>query len=169
MPIQPAGTEIAGYRIESLIGRGGMAVVYRAEDMRLGRKVALKLLTPQLADSEQFRQRFIKESQLAASLDHPNIVPIYEAGEADGQLYIAMRYVAGRDLKGLLADQGGQLPLDWALRLFGQIGDALDAAHRAGLVHRDVKPANILIAENQENPEDARGYHVYLTDFGLTK
>ena len=89
------GTEIAGYRIESLIGRGGMAVVYRAEDMRLGRKVALKLLTPQLADSEQFRQRFIRESRLAASLDHPNIVPIYEAGEADGQLFIAMRYVLG--------------------------------------------------------------------------
>ena len=89
-----------------------MAVVYRAEDMRLGRKVALKLLTPQLADSEQFRQRFIRESRLAASLDHPNIVPIYEAGEADGQLFIAMRYVVGPDLKGLLAEQGGQLPLD---------------------------------------------------------
>ena len=87
------GSVIAGYRIDSLIGRGGMAVVYRAEDMRLGRKVALKLLTPQLADNEQFRQRFIQESRLAASLDHPNIVPIYEAGEADGQLYIAMRYV----------------------------------------------------------------------------
>ena len=104
------GTEIAGYRIESLIGRGGMAVVYRAEDLRLGRKVALKLLTPQLADSEQFRQRFIRESRLAASLDHPNIVPIYEAGEADGQLFIAMRYVLGPDLKGLLTEQGGQLP-----------------------------------------------------------
>src|SRR3954451_8182183 len=87
------GSEIAGYRIESLIGRGGMAVVYRAEDMRLGRKVALKLLPPLLADSEQFRQRFMRESRLAASLDHPNIVPIYEAGEADGQLFIAMRYV----------------------------------------------------------------------------
>ena len=107
---QEPGTEIAGYRIESLIGRGGMAVVYRAEDMRLGRKVALKLLTPQLADNEQFRQRFIRESRLAASLDHPNIVPIYEAGEADGQLFIAMRYVIGSDLKGVLADEGGQLP-----------------------------------------------------------
>ena len=163
------GSVIAGYRIDSLIGRGGMAVVYRAEDMRLGRKVALKLLSPQLADNEQFRQRFIQESRLAASLDHPNIVPIYEAGEADGQLYIAMRYVVGPDLKGLLADQGGRLPLEWALRLFGQIGDALDSAHRAGLVHRDVKPANILVAESQERPGDARGYHAYLTDFGLTK
>ena len=163
------GSMIAGYRIDSLIGRGGMAVVYRAEDMRLGRKVALKLLPPQLAGNEQFRQRFIQESRMAASLDHPNIVPIYEAGEADGQLFIAMRYVVGPDLKGLLADQGGQLPLDWALRLFAQIGDALDSAHRAGLVHRDVKPANILVAESQEHAGDARGHHAYLTDFGLTK
>ena len=141
------GTEIAGYRIESLIGRGGMAVVYRAEDMRLGRKVALKLLTPQLADNEQFRQRFIRESRLAASLDHPNIVPIYEAGEADGQLFIAMRYVIGPDLKGLLAD-AGRPAARWTgrCRLFRQIGDALDSAHRAGLVHRDVKPGNILVA-----------------------
>ncbi len=148
MTIQQPGTEIAGYRIESVIGRGGMAVVYRAEDMRLGRKVALKLLSPQLADSEQFRQRFIRESRLAASLDHPNIVPIYEAGEADGQLFIAMRYVLGRDLKGLLVEQGGRLPVDWTLRLFGQIGAALDSAHRAGLVHRDVKPANVLLGPN---------------------
>ncbi len=126
------GTVIAGYRIDSLIGRGGMAVVYRAEDLRLGRKVALKLLPPQLADNEQFRQRFIQESRLAASLDHPNIVPIYGAGEADGQLYIAMRYVVGHDLKGLLADQGGRLPVEWAVRLVAQVGDALGSAHRAG-------------------------------------
>ena len=163
------GSVIAGYRIESLIGRGGMAMVYRAEDMRLGRKVALKLLSPQLGDSEEFRQRFIRESRLAASLDHPNIVPIYEAGEADGQLYIAMRYVVGSDLKGLLVEQGGRLPLEWALRLFGQIGHALDAAHEAGLVHRDVKPANILVGQSRERPEDARDYHAYLTDFGVTK
>jgi YVTN family beta-propeller protein len=162
------GSEIAGYRIESLIGRGGMAVVYRAEDMRLGRKVALKLLTPQLADSEPFRQRFIRESRLAASLDHPNIVPIYEAGEADGQLFIAMRYVIGSDLKAVLAEQGGQLPADWTVGLFSQIGDALDSAHRAGLVHRDVKPGNILVATG-EHARAARGDHAYLTDFGLTK
>jgi YVTN family beta-propeller protein len=168
MATHAPGTEIAGYRIESFIGRGGMAVVYRAEDMRLGRKVALKLLTPQLADSEQFRQRFIRESRLAASLDHPNIVPIYEAGEADGQLFIAMRYVIGADLKAVLAQMGGQLPLDRTLGLFGQVGSALDSAHRAGLVHRDVKPANILVAAD-ERPGSARRDHVYLTDFGLTK
>jgi serine/threonine protein kinase len=146
-----------------------MAVVYRAEDLRLGRKVALKLLTPQLVDNEQFRQRFIKESRLAASLDHPNIVPIYEAGEADGQLFIAMRYVVGDDLKGLLANEGGQLPGNRTLRLFAQIGDALDSAHRAGLVHRDVKPGNILVARGREHTHHGSGDHVYLTDFGLTK
>src|SRR5688500_1515307 len=169
MSTHDPGTEIAGYRIESFIGRGGMAVVYRAEDMRLGRKVALKLLTPQLADSEQFRQRFIRESRLAASLDHPNIVPIYEAGEAAGQLFIAMRYVLGSDLKGLMTDEGGRLPLSRTLRLFAQIGDALDAAHRAGLVHRDVKPGNILIARGPGHARPAHSDHVYLTDFGLTK
>jgi YVTN family beta-propeller protein len=169
MTTQEPGTEVAGYRIESVIGRGGMAVVYRAEDMRLGRKVALKLLTPQLADSEQFRQRFMRESRLAASLDHPNIVPIYEAGEAGGQLFIAMRYVLGSDLKGLMTDEGGRLPLSRTLRLFAQIGDALDAAHRAGLVHRDVKPGNILIARGPGHVRPAHSDHVYLTDFGLTK
>src|SRR5689334_9341671 len=162
------GIEIAGYRIESLIGRGGMAVVYRAEDLRLGRKVALKLLNPQLADNEQFRQRFIKESRLAASLDHPNIVPIYEAGEGDGQLFIAMRYVLGHDLKGLLTQHDGRLPVETTVGLMGQVGDALDSAHRAGLVHRDVKPGNILVATG-ERPRLAHGEHVYLTDFGLTK
>src|ERR671932_2084494 len=126
MTTQQPGTEIAGYRIESLIGRGGMAVVYRAEDLRLGRKVALKLLTPQLADSEPFRQRFIRESRLAASLDHPNIVPIYEAGEADGQLFIAMRFVVGSDLKAVLTAEGGPLPDDSTLSLVRQVGSALD-------------------------------------------
>ncbi|MFP5371310.1 MAG: serine/threonine-protein kinase, partial [Actinomycetes bacterium] len=169
MTVQEPGTEIAGYRIESLIGRGGMAVVYRAEDLRLGRKVALKLLTPQLADNDQFRQRFMRESRLAASLDHPNIVPIYEAGEAEGQLFIAMRFVLGSDLKGVLAEAGGQLPVHRTLRLFTQIGDALDSAHRAGLVHRDVKPANVLVAADREHTRSASGDHVYLTDFGLTK
>jgi serine/threonine protein kinase len=168
MTTHEPGSEIAGYRIESVIGSGGMAIVYRAEDMRLGRKVALKLLTPQLAGNDEFRRRFIMESRLAASLDHPNIVPIYEAGEADGQLFIAMRYVVGSDLKGLLGERGGQLPVEWTLRLFEQIGNALDSAHRAGLVHRDVKPANILIATG-EQPRHALGDHVYLTDFGLTK
>jgi serine/threonine protein kinase len=163
-----SGFEIAGYRIESAIGRGGMAVVYRAEDTRLGRKVALKVLTPVLAHNEQFQQRFIRESRLAASLDHPNIVPIYEAGEADGQLFIAMRYVAGSDLKVVLGQEGG-LPLARMLRIFVQIGDALDAAHELGLVHRDVKPGNILVTSGQEHSGHGYSDHVYLTDFGLTK
>jgi len=163
-----SGFEVAGYRIESVIGRGGMAVVYRAEDTRLGRKVALKVLAPVLAHNEQFQQRFIRESRLAASLDHPNIVPIYEAGEADGQLFIAMRYVAGSDLKVLLSQEGG-LPLARLLRIFVQIGDALDAAHELGLVHRDVKPGNILVASIQEHSGHGHSDHVYLTDFGLTK
>jgi serine/threonine protein kinase len=164
-----SGFEIAGYRIESVIGRGGMAVVYRAEDSRLGRKVALKLLSPVLAQNAQFQQRFIRESRLAASLDHPNIVPIYEAGEADGQLFIAMRYVVGSDLKALLKRESGPLPLARLLRLFVQIGDALDAAHQLGLVHRDVKPGNILVTAGQEQSGHAYSDHVYLTDFGLTK
>ena len=163
-----AGAEIAGYRIESVIGRGGMAVVYRAEDTRLGRKVALKLLTPTLAGNEQFQQRFIRESRLAASLDHPNIVPIYEAGEAEGRLFIAMRYVPGSDLKALIAREGVLAPAR-ILRLFVQIGDALDAAHVMGLVHRDVKPGNILVTSMDEHSGHAHLDHVYLTDFGLTK
>jgi serine/threonine protein kinase len=158
------GTEIARYRIEFLIGRGDMGTVYRAEDMRLGRKVALKLLSPELAVSERFRRRFLMESELAATLDHPNIIPIYDAGKIDGQLFIAMRYVLGDDLKGLLT-KDGPLAAGRTLRLFGQIGDALGSAHRAGLVHRDVKPANILVAAGLPRP--ASGDHVYVTDFGL--
>ncbi len=168
MPEITAGTEIAAYRIESVIGRGGMAVVYRAEDTRLGRRVALKVLAPVLADSAQFQQRFIRESRLAASLDHPNIVPIYEAGEADGHLFIAMRYVAGSDLKGLLSRDGPLEPVRM-VRLFEQVGDALDAAHVMGLVHRDVKPGNILVTTLAEQAGHAHPDHVYLTDFGLTK
>jgi serine/threonine protein kinase len=145
-----------------------MAVVYRAEDTRLGRKVALKLLTPALAENEQFQQRFIRESRLAASLDHPNIVPIYEAGESEGHLFIAMRYVPGSDLKALLSREGPLAPTR-ALRLFVQVGDALDAAHVLGLVHRDVKPGNILLTALTEHSGHAHPDHVYLTDFGLTK
>jgi serine/threonine protein kinase len=162
------GAEIAGYRIESVIGRGGMAVVYRAEDSRLGRKVALKLLAPVLAQNHHFQQRFIRESRLAASLDHPNIVPIYEAGESEGHLFIAMRYVPGSDLKAVLAEER-QLSPARLLRLFVQIGDALDAAHLLGLVHRDVKPGNILVSSMVEHSGHAHPDHVYLTDFGLTK
>jgi serine/threonine protein kinase len=162
------GAEIAGYRIESVIGRGGMAVVYRAEDSRLGRKVALKLLAPVLAQNHHFQQRFIRESRLAASLDHPNIVPIFEAGESDGHLFIAMRYVPGSDLKAVLAEEQRLSPAR-LLRLFVQIGDALDAAHLLGLVHRDVKPGNILVSSVVEHSGHAHPDHVYLTDFGLTK
>ena len=153
------GSELAGYRIEALLGRGGMSVVYRAEDSRLKRKVALKLLAAELSEDERFRERFLRESELAASLDHPNVVPIYEAGEAEGQLHIAMRYVEGRDLKALLR---AEAPLEpgRALSLCGQIADALDAAHEVGLAHRDVKPGNALLDRRE---------HVYLADFGLTK
>jgi streptogramin lyase len=156
------GSELAGFRLEALLGRGGMGAVYRAEDLRLGRKVALKLLAPELAENDRFRERFLRESQLAASLDHPHIVPIYAAGETDGQLYLAMRYVEGYDLRALLAREG-RLEPGRALALLEQVADALDAAHERGLIHRDVKPGNVLIAER------AGREHCYLADFGLTK
>ncbi|GAA2992679.1 serine/threonine-protein kinase [Streptomyces fulvorobeus] len=159
------GTEIAGYRLESEIGRGGMAVVYRARDLRLDRTVALKLLAPGLARNDTFRQRFTYESRVAAAIDHPHIVPVFEAGETDGVLYIAMRFVAGQDLR-VLIDRRGPLPHTTAIRIAGQVASALDAAHDHDLVHRDVKPGNILVAAgtDSDHPE-----HVYLTDFGLTK
>jgi hypothetical protein len=159
------GSELAGYRIETAIGRGGMGVVYRAEQIRLGRKVALKLLAPELAENAGFRARFEHESRLAAALDHPNIVPLYEAGEADGLLFISMRYVEGTDLRALL-NKNGRIEPQRALDIAAQVAGALDAAHARGLVHRDVKPGNILIA-----PGAAAGApeHCYLTDFGLTK
>jgi streptogramin lyase/predicted Ser/Thr protein kinase len=153
------GSELLGYRIEALLGRGGMSVVYRAHHVALDRKVALKLLAPELAADERFRERFLRESKLAASLDHPSIVPIYDAGEVDGQLYIAMRYVEGSDLKHLLRVDGALEPRR-ALRLVAQLGEALDFAHARGLVHRDVKPSNALLDG---------GEHLYLADFGLTK
>src|SRR3990170_1771619 len=156
------GTELAGYRIEAALGRGGMSVVYLAEDLRLHRKVALKLITPELAEDERFRERFLAESELAASLDHPNVVPIYEACEAEGVLFIALRYVEGEDLKELLG--GGALLPERAIALCAQIASALDAAHARGLVHRDVKPSNVLI-----DPTAGPAGHVYLADFGLTR
>jgi serine/threonine-protein kinase len=156
------GTELAGFRIESVVGRGGMGVVYCAEQLRYGRKVALKVLAPRLTEDAKFRERFEQEWRTAARVEHPNIVPIYEAGEADGVLYIAMRYVEGIDLGALLATEG-RLEPDRALGLLGQVAAALDAAHAQGLVHRDVKPANILVAAG------ADGDHAYLADFGVAK
>jgi serine/threonine protein kinase len=157
--------EFAGFRIVRIIGRGGMGVVYLAEHENLKRKVALKLLAPQLAEDPRFRERFVRESQLAASIDHPNVIPIYEAGESDGRLYIAMRYVEGTDLRTFLREQGTLDPAKTS-QIVSQIAAALDAAHEQGLVHRDVKPANVLIAR-QRGPE--AGTYGYLTDFGLTK
>jgi hypothetical protein len=156
----PIGTVFAGYRITSVLGRGGMSVVYGAEHVRLGRMVALKLLSPALATDPAFQERFIRESQLAASLDHPNIIPIYDAGESEGFLYIAMRHVEGPDL-GAVLEKEGPLALGQALFYIEQVASALDQAHSQGLVHRDVKPANIMIAR----PAD----RVYLTDFGVVK
>jgi serine/threonine protein kinase len=158
------GTELAGYRIESLLGWGGMSVVYLAEDLRLKRRVALKLLAASLAEDESFRDRFLRESELAASIDHPNIVPIYEAGTAEDILFIAMRYVEGRDLKERL-ERGRLDPAD-AIGLLTQVASALDAAHARGLVHRDVKPSNVLL-DTGARPDGSD--HVYLADFGITK
>ncbi|MGW5639377.1 serine/threonine-protein kinase, partial [Streptomyces sp. NPDC003832] len=164
-PSELIGRQVAGYRIEAEIGRGGMAVVYRARDLRLDRTVALKLLAPELARNDTFRRRFTHESRAAASIDHPHIVPVFEAGETDGVLYIAMRFVAGSDLRHLLDRQGPLTPAT-AVRIAAQVASALDAAHEHGLVHRDVKPGNILVARgtDSDHPE-----HAYLTDFGLTK
>ncbi len=151
------GTQLGGYRIDRVLGRGGMGVVYLATELALERRVALKLIAPELAGDTSFRERFLRESRLAASIDHPNILPVYAAGEADGELYLATRFVDGTDLRALLAT--GSLLRERALTLVGQVADALDAAHARGLVHRDVKPGNVLV--------DAAD-HCYLSDFGLT-
>jgi serine/threonine-protein kinase len=151
-------TQIAGYRIEAVAGRGGMGVVYRAQHMHLGRTVALKLLNPELAASEEFRERFVREARAAAELEHPNIVPVYDAGEVEGRLYLAMKFIEGTDLAQVL-DREGKLSADRTMGLLEQLATALDAAHDHGLIHRDVKPANALLD----------GDRLYLTDFGLTR
>jgi serine/threonine-protein kinase len=163
MPDQPSdprlGATIAGYKIERRIGRGGMGVVYLAEHLTLKRRAAFKLIAPELGESEGFRERFLREARIAAGLNHPNIVTVYDAGEAEGGvLYLAMQYIPGSDLSQILHRErrlGPYRVLDFAR----QIASALDTAHASGLIHRDVKPANVLID----------GRHAYLTDFGLTK
>jgi serine/threonine protein kinase len=162
-PSSVARSRIAGYRLEQQIGAGGMAVVYRAVDERLGRRVALKILAPALAADEAFRQRFIRESRAAAAVDDPHIIPVYEAGEADGVLFIAMRFVPGGDVRTLVRQHGPMAPAR-AVEIISAVASALDAAHAAGLVHRDVKPANMLIDVRPDRPD-----HVYLSDFGLSK
>ena len=152
------GSEVAGYRIEALIARGGMGVVYRATHLGLDRPVALKVIARELADRGGFRERFLRESRLAARLEHPSVVPVYDSREVDGELIVAMRLVKGGDLRRLI-DTEGPLPPRRALDLLAQVADALDAAHAAGIVHRDVKPHNILL----------EGDRAYLTDFGLAK
>ncbi len=156
------GSLLGDFRIEGELGRGGMGVVYRATQLSLGRPVALKVIASGLAGEEGFRDRFGRESRLAASLDHPNVIPVYAAGEHDGVLYIAMRYVEGTDLRALIRRESRLDPLR-AAGVVAQVASALDAAHERGLVHRDVKPANVLVAAR------GGGEHVYLTDFGLTK
>ncbi len=152
------GTQLAGYRIENVIGRGGMGVVYGAKHVHLERTVAVKVLVPELVESADFRDRFLRESRTAASISHPNIITIYDAGEADGLLYIAMQYVAGSDLAELLEGEGALEP-SRAVAILRQMAAALDVAHAHGIVHRDVKPANVLIDSER----------CYLTDFGLAK
>ncbi len=158
-----AGSRVGGYRLERQVGAGGMAVVFRARDERLGRRVALKILAPALASDEGFRQRFLQESRAAAAVDDPHIIPVHDAGEADGVLFIAMRYVPGGDVRSLVR-RAGPLPPARVEAIISAVASALDAAHAAGLVHRDVKPANMLIDARPGRPD-----HVYLSDFGLSK
>ena len=164
-PVPGNTGQIASYEMVEELGRGGMAVVYRARDVRLGRWVALKVLGEDLARDEGFRRRFIRESRAAAAVDHPNIIPIFDAGEANGVLFIAMRYVGGQDVHSLL-NRMGPLPSARATGIVAQVASALDAAHASGLVHRDVKPANMLL---DGLAEDGSQDHVYLSDFGISK
>ncbi|MGH2940030.1 MAG: serine/threonine-protein kinase, partial [Solirubrobacterales bacterium] len=158
------GSEIAGYRIDGVLGRGGMGVVYRATDERLGRSAAVKVIAPDRAADDTFRRRFLEESRAAAAIDHPNVLPVYAAGEEDGTLFLVTRLVDGPDLARLLGKEGALDP-ERALAICDQVGSALDAAHARGLTHRDVKPANVLVTE-----ELASGAELcYLTDFGLAQ
>ncbi|HEY5197587.1 MAG TPA: serine/threonine-protein kinase [Solirubrobacteraceae bacterium] len=158
-----AGTELAGYRIDRFVSQGGMGAVYEATQLSLDRRVALKLISDRIGSDERFRERFRREARSAAAIDHPNILPVYEAVELeDGLLFLAMRFVDGPDLNSFLRECGPLSP-EQAVTILGQIGDALDAAHRHGLVHRDVKPANVMLEPREH------GWRAYLTDFGLAK
>jgi serine/threonine protein kinase len=161
LPVLTAGSYVAGYRLEEQIGTGGMAVVFRAWDRRLDRQVALKILAPPLAANEIFRRWFLREARSAAAVDHPHVIPVFEAGEAGGALFMAMRYVPGGDVRSLVR-RAGRLSLARAAAIVSSAASALDAAHAAGLVHRDVKPANILVDVRPGQPD-----HVYLSDFGV--
>ncbi len=157
-----AGDEFAGYRIERSLGRGGMGVLYLAIEPGLERRVALKLIAPEAAADEVFARRFAEESRIAASIEHPNVVPIYAAGEENGIPFIAMRYVSGSDLGRRMAREGRLAP-EVAVALIAQVGNGLDAIHAAGLVHRDVKPANVLLGGTGGDD------HAYITDFGVAR
>jgi len=162
MPEMPPGTAFADHVISGIAGRGGMGIVYRATHVPLEREVALKVIAPEFSHDHEFRRRFQREFQAAASIQHPNVIPIYHAGEQDGLLYVTMRYVEGTDLARLLSAEG-RLDPPVAVGIVAQVAEALDAAHRAGIVHRDVKPANVLIEVVGDE------MHAVLTDFGLMK
>ena len=163
-PDQIIGTDVAGYWVESVLGSGAMGVVYVARQRSPERRVALKLITPAFANDEVFRRRFLREATAAAAIEHPHILPVYAAGESNGTLFMAMRLIDGRDLREILRGSA-ELPLERVERIIGQVGGALDAAHARGLVHRDVKPGNVLVTE-QSDAEDAD--FCYLMDFGVS-
>src|SRR5918999_2222054 len=156
------GSTIADCELEEIVGRGGIGVVYQARQVSLDRVVALKAIAPELSGDQEFRERFKRESRIAASIEHPNVIPVYQAGESDGLLYLTMRYVEGIDLRTLI-DEEGPLEPGRAARVVAQVAAALAAAHGRGLVHRDVKPGNVLI----DRPAELE--HIYLTDFGIAR
>ncbi len=156
------GRRLGHYRIDGVLGKGGMSVMYRATDIRLGRKVALKIIAEHLTEDPEFRERFVDEARNTSAIDHANVVPLYDFGEVDGLLYIAMRLVDGSDLASLIKD--GPLKPDRAVALLTQVAEALDNLHERGLVHLDVKPANVLVTSRESTAE-----HVYVADFGLTR